>query len=395
MTNNDRPRPPVVILGGNANSLSIVRNLGRHGIDVNVSLPSASASLKSRFCKRRFPVPTGTTPESYWADLLLDEAKSKELEGSVVFALDDVSVSFLAKHREQLAQRFLLDDALPDLHLAMLDKQRTLELAAEAGVAAPKHLRVRSLDDLDRVRDEFEFPVVIKPVSAHLFRRHFPGIKIVVVDDESKLRSDVERFLEKDLEIIICEMIPGPDSQLSSYYTYHDADGQPQFHYTKRILRRHRLNCGKATYHIADWLPETAEAGKKFFSGIGFRGLGNVEFKHDLRDGRLKLIECNPRFTDAHELLVRGGIDTSLWIYNHLTGRENPEVDPYRRQHRLLFPLFDLVAYRDLKRHGKITTGEWLKSLVFPHAFPFFSVSDPMPFMAETIRTLKEQLGKR
>lgn len=380
--------PPVILLGGNANALSITRNLGRHGIDVTTSATHGYAAHKSRYCRQPRPIPAGAAAQDYWRDLLLGADK---LHGRLVMALDDESVEFLAAHRTELADNFLLDDFQPGIHAAMLDKLETLKLAKEAGVPTPEFAEVDGVEALDQVR-EFRFPVVIKPVHSHVFRRHYPGMKVLVVNTWEELEAPVREFTDKGLEIIVCEMIPGPDSLLSSYYTYHNADGEALFHYTKRVLRRHKLNCGKATYHISDWLPETAAVGKQFFEGIGYRGLGNVEFKLDTRDGKLKIIECNPRFTDAHELLVQCGIDTALLTYDHVTGRPVETVDAYRREHRLLFPLFDVVAYRQLRRLKQLTTTEWLKSLAFPFSFPFFSVTDPVPFFSETVRTIRSKM---
>src|SRR5205823_8370112 len=134
------------------------------------------------------------------------------------------------------------------------------------------------------------------------------GHKLFIVENSfDELKEKVRLVHSLGLEIIVMEMIPGPDDLLSSYYTYISGDGRELFHFTKRILRRYPLNRGNACHHITEWLPETAKMGHEFFSAIGLRGLGNVEFKRDPRDGRLKLIEINARFTAAHQLLVSAG----------------------------------------------------------------------------------------
>ncbi|MCB0295601.1 MAG: carboxylate--amine ligase, partial [Calditrichaeota bacterium] len=150
------------------------------------------------------------------------------------------------------------------------------------------------------------------------------GEKLFFVNNWEELEARLEQVLSHGLKVILSEMIPGPDTQLASYYTYIDKNGQLLFHFTKRVVRRFPKNNGQGSYHITEWVEEVAEIGKKFFLGVGLRGLGNVEFKKDLRDGQWKIIECNPRFTAAHEQLVRCGMDISLLIYNHLAGRPLP-----------------------------------------------------------------------
>src|SRR6185437_4458297 len=123
------------------------------------------------------------------------------------------------------------------------------------------------------------------------------------------------------LDVMVVEMVPGPDSRLCSYYTYLDESGTPLFHFTKRVIRRSPPVFGGGSYHITDWLPEVKELGLRFFQAVGLRGLGNVEFKRDERDGRLKLIECNARFTEANCLVMASSLDLPLLVYNRLVGR--------------------------------------------------------------------------
>ena len=57
MTRSDLKRagkPPVLILGGTENALSLARSLGRHGIDVYAAVLQHEAVRFSRYCQRSF-----------------------------------------------------------------------------------------------------------------------------------------------------------------------------------------------------------------------------------------------------------------------------------------------------------------------------------------------------
>ncbi len=110
-----------------------------------------------------------------------------------------------------------------------------------------------------------------------------------------------------------------------------------------------------------------------------FRGLGNIEFKRDPRDGELKVIESNVRFTQAHELLVRAGMDSAMIIYNHVTGLPQPDVSSYAQNVKLLFIRDDIHAFRQLHARGELGWFQWLRSLAHRQTFPYFSLSDPWP----------------
>ena len=61
------------VLGGKENSLSLVRSLGRIGVEVSVSGAADTWGLYSTYCSRRYPVPRKTSPKHYWQRLLLSE----------------------------------------------------------------------------------------------------------------------------------------------------------------------------------------------------------------------------------------------------------------------------------------------------------------------------------
>jgi predicted ATP-grasp superfamily ATP-dependent carboligase len=53
-------------------------------------------------------------------------------------------------------------------------------------------------------------------------------------------------------------------------------------------------------------------------------GISQVEFKHDPRDGKYKLIEVNPRLWEWHGLAAACGVDLPLIAYRDAVG-ERPE----------------------------------------------------------------------
>ena len=383
--------PPILVLGGLENALAIVRSFWKKNIPVSVSAGADCPALWSRFCKGRYLYPVEEEAESYWEELLLGGAHP-ELRGSVVFACSDRGVSFLAKHREKLDPAYILDDFDPALHLAMIDKQKTLELARSVGCPAPRFWKVNTIEDLEPVRHTAAFPAIVKPIHSHLFQ-HVLGEKLFVVNSDKELVEKTTIALGHGLRIMVCELIPGLDSDVqSSYYTYIDRSGNGLFQFTKRVIRRYPSFGGLASLHITQWLPETAEMGERFLRGIGFRGMANVEFKRDPRDGLLKIIECNPRFTAAHELMVRCGMDSAYIIYCSLTNRPLPCVDSYTENLGLWYPVRDLKTLIRMRQKGEITVAQWLRSVARRHVFPLFRLNDPWPSIGGALNGIRDRL---
>jgi len=368
---------PVLVMGGQQNALSIVRSLGKLGVHVSVSLAQGCWAVESRYCSGSYTYPAGTDLHLFWKKLLLSD--DKPLQGTMLLTCNDDAIEFVAENKEALRQYYVVDENVPELQQAMLDKQKTLELAREAGCPIPEFWNIATIEDVVSLKESVTFPVMIKPIHSHVFRRHYVDKKYLLANDYQELFSLVSDVLSKSIEVMVCEMIPGPDTLLSSYYTYIDDNDQALFHFTKKVIRRFPVNSGGASYHITEWIPETAEMGERFFRGIKFRGLGNIEFKRDLRDGKLKVIECNARFTAAQELLVQSGMDISLMIYRRLSGQAVPKMEGYRDHVRLLEPIMDFKAYKQLKVLGEITFFAWLKSLMHKQVFSYFRLDDPKP----------------
>ncbi len=380
-------RPPVVILGGDANALSLARSLGSLGVDVH-GLGVAPFVLRSRHVRGVTVVPHADA-ETSWTRTLLGPG-TEYLRGAVVLACSDVGITVIARNRAALLERYVLDDSAVDAQLGMLDKLTTYEWAREAGVPTPLFWRVDSTDDLERHRDEYVFPLIVKPVHSHEYQARFPGLsKFRLVTTLGELRREHSELTAAGLAVMLVEQIPGPDHRLCSYYTYLDTTGKPTFHFTKRVLRRHPPGMGIATYHITDWNPDVRDVALRLFEHAGLRGLVNAEFKLDTRDGLLKLIECNARFTAANGLVASAGLDLARHVYHRALGEPHELPTDYRTGMRLLYPSNDLRAFRDLYRAGEITPGEWLRSLAHRQTFPFLRLDDPLPAVDRAVLRLR------
>lgn len=369
--------PPAILLGGGANALSVARSLRAEGIRVIAPGDATSDVRYSRFCEW-VPLPPGTDMLTRWL-LWLTQGKGTEFRGSVLLPCGDDALEFIVKYRKRLENDFLIYEANDEILAAMLDKASTYLLAKKAEIPGPEMWVVNTPDDIQRVMENVKYPCGLKPRVSHEFKKYFGTKKLFVVNNHDELREAFEKVYAHKLEMIVTELIPGGDKGYCSYYTYLDERGEPLFHFTKRKIRQYPTGFGFGSYHLTDWNTEVADLGLKFFQRIGIRGLANVEFKRDPRDGVLKLIECNHRFTEANEQIKLAGIDLGLFVYNKLTGRPLPDVRSYKSGVVLMKPVPDFLAFRSLFRQGEITWKEWLRDIFRPVHFLYFKWWDPMP----------------
>ena len=382
--------PPAIVLGGDVNALSIARSLARIGVDVYAVNDRTSPTRHSRYV-HWIPMPARATPDE-WGGFLLGSA-ADHLQGAVLLAASDEALEFVADHRPELTARFRLDISNPSAQRCMLDKLCTYRAAVAAGVPTPRFWAVASADDVAALRDELVYPLIVKPLRSHTFEARF-GRKFFVPETFQETVDAVSVAFEAGSEVLLMELIPGADDQLSSYNTYLDDDGQPLFEFTKRIVRRHPLNMGPATYHVTDLIPELRDPALRLFRQVGLRGVANVEFKLDPRDDILRLIECNARFTASNELLVRAGFDFAPWVYRRILGDHRPMPASYPLGLHLWSPLQDFQAFLELRATGRLGWLAWIRGLLHRQAFPVWDWRDPLPSVVANGRLGRKALGR-
>lgn len=383
--------PPAIVLGGTVTALSIARSLWEAGVEVHVlDRPDSPA----RFSRQRASFVDVGGPDMQ--DRMLEWLETAP-EGSVVLAGSDDGLELIARHGAELAGRGLRPmEADGEVLLAMLDKQRTYEIAAAHGIGTPRTIRLRSVGDAEEVAGELSYPCLLKPNHAHLFRlRTDSDAKVLTIGSPAELRAAFERLQDIEVEMLVTEVICGPSDEFVSYFGYLDEEGAPLVRFTKCKIRQYPPGFGLGTYHASTHDPEVAELGQLFLEAAGMRGLGNVEFKRDGRDGQLKVIECNARFTASNEVIRRAGIDLALFAYNRLVGHPTPPVHAYRDDVRLWEPVNDTRAFLVYRHRGELTLPGWLRSLAHRQYFPVARLNDPLPVIVRHARKLKRAGGRR
>jgi predicted ATP-grasp superfamily ATP-dependent carboligase len=310
-------------------------------------------------------------------------------EGAALLPLSDVALRFVAGRYAELGERFQVARLVPEVVHAMLDKRRTLELAIEAGIPAPRQWELTEPGAVATVVSALTFPVIVKPRHTYeLVRRS--GRKFLWAHDPGGLEAALAAVADLPGGVTISEFVPGPDTRLGSYNAIRH-EGRVLGEFTKRVLRRHPTNEGPATLHRMADVPEAAALGRRFFEHVGLEGLGNVEFKLDERDGTWKLIECNHRLTAAAELIQRSGLDVVGALYRQAVG--DPVGfggEPADRWY--WYPVNDLRAASAVSRRA---VAGWCAMPFRRPVLPYAHLDDPRPSLRHGANELRAALNRR
>jgi predicted ATP-grasp superfamily ATP-dependent carboligase len=351
----------LVVDVGWVNGLAAIRSLGRAGIEV-LALDHRVSPLgfRSRYA-RPVRVPDPADDEDGFI------AAVAEAGPGVVFPTHDPPLNALARHRDRL-DGFLFPFPAWSALEAIQDKRHQLEAAIATDVDVPETLYPSTAGEAAGL----SFPVLLKPRHPDGFKRRF-GKQAFRCENRAELErayADAEPFGP-----MVQELVPGGDDELYTLGSYLREDGEPLGLFSGRKLKQVPPGIGTCRVGEAVWVQEVVDAGLRLLRELGFTGISQVEFKRDLRDGRFKLMEINPRLFQWHGLAASCGVDLPLIAYRDLTGEKVEPVSanggrrkwaialmPGERPELPRLPYVDGVFARDDLKPGLVNAARFVRS---------------------------------
>jgi predicted ATP-grasp superfamily ATP-dependent carboligase len=360
--------------------LAAVRSLGRAGVPViGLDFDPEMSGFKSRYgnCKLS---PDPVHQSEALVELLIAEGRRQERPGIIIPA-SDAYVLFLSSYRDELAPyfRFILPPA-PVLE-AIINKRRQYELAEQVGTPIARTFYPETMADVVEIKDDLDYPAFIKPYIGHLWREQFGGAhKGFKVYSSDELVARYEEIFPKGLQAMVQSIILGPNTNHFKVNAYIGLSGEPLALFTLRKIRQYPTEFGVGTCVESLLYPELIELGMQFFRGINYRGIGSIEFKRDERDGKLKMIELNPRLWQQNILATDCGMNFPLIEYMDLTGRPLEPSRNFKVGVKWLDIMADFQSFWAYHKRGELSLKDWINSWKGAKSFPTFAWDDLGPF---------------
>jgi D-aspartate ligase len=377
-------RPLACVLG----DIDVVQALGLAGIHSIVAAPPSSLARYSRFTSR---VIEWADPWRHPEELVerLISFADEQPERAVLYYSSDWPLLAVSRFRDRLGQSFRF--VLPDEELVetLLDKARFQPFAEKLGLPVPRAQFLSPEKGSSPADVGLEFPVVVKPVTrTRQFWSPLAEAKALRVDTPQHLSESWSRFAEANLEVLVQELIPGPETQVESYHVYVAEDGQILGEFAGQKIRTHPREFGYSTALITTDHEDVFELGRELTHRLGLRGVAKFDFKR-APDGRLYLLEINPRFNLWHHLGARAGVNLPQLVYDDLAGGfRSDAATPARAGARWCSVRHDLGAAR---REG-VPFLRWCAWAMSCEAKSGFSWDDPMPMIRGTMWRLRHRL---
>ena len=338
---------------GWVNGLAAIRSLGRAGVRV-LALDHRPSALgfRSRYAERLL-CPDPFEEEHRFVNFV------RALGEVVVFPTHDDSLNAVARYADDL--QILTPFPEWDILERVQSKRAQLEQASAVGIDVP-------------AEEPDVFPVVVKPDRSVEFKRRYrrQAFRCDTPAELEEARAKTEEF-----GAIVQELVPGGDDALYTVGSYLDADGRPLGVFSGRKLRQTPRGIGTCRVGEAVWVQEVVDAALRLLAAFDYRGLSQVEFKRDARDGRFKLMEINPRLWQWHGLAAACGVDLPRIAYADLTGAAPPRAE--------------------MDGHGKrwaitLLPGEPPAPQRPPYVDAVFALDDPKPALVHLARVARSAL---
>jgi len=375
--------------------LSIMRELGRHGVAVHaVGADIRGLGAASRYCHKFWPKGRGAIVE--WLPDLIDKT-----DVQAVIAWSENDLKALAELPETInGCRILTPRA--DALAKVLDKAQTLKLAREMGIETPRNWQ--EMPDI--------WPVVVKwpdpmRIMAKLDAAGLDFHKAEFCRNPDALRNILERY--------------EPIGEKPMVQSYAKGRGIGQMFY---------MHGGKATLffqheRIHEWPPEGGvstlcrsvspdqhqdqrKKSEELLVAMGWEGPAMVEYRWEPEGSRYILMEINGRFWGSQPLATHAGAEFGWEHYRcQMIGSDDATPPPYRinvqarymvpeikRLYRLFFQT-DQIADPFFKANKWSELGSFILSFFKTNMrYYVFAIDDPGPFFADAANIIRKALRR-
>lgn len=394
--------PPAIVLGvDSAIGLTVVRELGRHGVPVIAVGKSAQAIGRYSRHTQRFVVrPKGQAIGDWLPGLI------RETGAAVLLAVSEGDLLHLAALPATIEGCRILTPRADRLAI-VLDKTRTLDAAATVGIDGPPSWQPVAGEDFVGRAAGLPYPAILKwsdppamwPV---LEAAGLPFEKI----DYATTASDLLVKLSRYDALGVWPLVQGWCGDYGFGQMLMMADGKARLRFQHRRLREFPASGGVSTLCASVPLSDHGaqmEKSEALLRAIGWEGPAMVEYRHDPATGRYWLMEINGRYWGSLPLASQAGAHFAWEQYRAAVPEagDAPQLPYAQRRARYGIPDAKRLAQilrspRAVTAPGQTAPGRLAESAAFVGEYLsprtgwyVWDWRDPMPLIGDVWRIVR------
>lgn len=375
-------------------AIGIIRSLGRLGIPVSTvdSDPRGPATY-SKYLSHRFTFDLASAQPEAAIDYLMGIGEDMGVRPILIPTWDEASL-LVSDYTDQLSERFTFPAQPPGLARSLASKKEMFRLAGDHAVATPGATFPSGVEDVRAFAATATFPVMLKGITGNRLLDR-TGTKMVIAERPEDLVRLYQEMEDPDApNLILQEYIPGGEDTVWMFNGYFDADSDCLFGITGRKLRQTPIRTGSTSLGVCEPNEVVDATTRRWMKEVGYRGILDIGYRFDARDGQYKVLDVNPRIGGTFRLFVASnGLDVARVLYLDLTGQPVPASRMVAG--RKWLDSRDLGTALQHWREGSLTPRGWLASLVGVQETIYFARDDRAPFLQHMKYLLSHATGSR
>ena len=386
----DTSTPVVVLRSDSHGGLNIMRSLGRLGVPVYNVDPNAWAPANaSRYCRGKFLWDIEYCPPQESVEYLL-QVQRKIGRPCILIPTTDRTARLVATHAQALQEGFIFPKQSAELAEALSSKREMFHLARRHKIPTPDAVFPKSRQDVLNFLGRARFPIMVKGIDGQrLWDKTRKKMFIVRSEDELLARYEAaEDFANPNL--MLQEYIPGGDDTVWMFNGYFNERSECLVGFTGKKLRQCPVYTGSTCLGVCLHNETVQKLTLEFMQAVGYRGILDIGYRYDARDGEYRVLDANPRIGATFRLFVgQNGMDVARALYLDLTGQAVVPA-PARDGRKWVVEDHDLVSCYRYYRDGKLTFKHWVSSYRGVEEAAFLSKDDPLPVFLMCIARIRE-----
>ena len=359
--------------------LGITRSLGRLGVPVyNADLDAFAPSFFSAYSQGKFRLRCSYDAPLKLAEALLACARAIG-QRSILIPTNDDATLFVAEQSGLMRESFIFPERSAELVSSLCSKKSMYFLARKHQVPTPETSFPERRSDVIEFMERATFPIMLKGIDGSRLSER-TGKKMFIVRSKGELLETYDRAEDPSApNLMMQEYIPGGDDAVWMFNGYFDRQSECLLSFTGKKIRQYPIHTGCTSLGICLKNQVVEQLTRRFMREIGYRGILDIGYRFDARDGLYKVLDINPRIGQTFRLFAgERGMDVARALYYDLIG-VSVEPDQAREGRKWIAEDIDLVSSVCYLREGSITLKQWWTPSIGVEECAYLAADDLVP----------------
>jgi D-aspartate ligase len=384
--------PVFVLDASHHGALGVTRSLGRLGVEVyNVAPLRSRPAFSSRYSRQNIVWDLNQADSEQTAQFLLSLGKRLS-RPALLIAVSDRAAMFLADHNDLLRSQFRFPEQRPQVVRSLCNKKSMQRLAKSLEIPIAASAFPASRAEVLHFLDAARFPIIVKAIkdAHHDEAQHYNR---AILYNRCELLALYDRWENPEHpNFMLQEYIPGQEDASWMFNGYFNQDSDCLVSFTGRKVRQFPAYAGVTGLGVCaknEFLHNTSQ---HFMKAVHYRGVVDIEYRFDARDGKYKLLDVNPRIGAEFRLFVDDlGYDVARALYLDMTGQP-VHAGRLREGRKWIVEDLDLASSLRYYSDGRMSFKDWISSLRGIEECALFTLDDPLPAGARAIQDFRAWL---